>query len=162
MKFKKNKKKNKCCYMFHQTSENKTLIIIYSSTFVCFLVWIEPGRYLVGCPLSKLIYFVISRDEKISCCLGLYVSLIDQLWNYCVSSVIQFCVPSSKYLMMVCVFKDQPFQMHWRCRGSACETWRGFHEQQMNQIMNQLDPNSFQNIWPWLAVAILFQCCMTL
>lgn len=44
---------------------------------------------------------MVNRGEKLSRRLGLYVR--DQLWNYNILSVIQFCVLSSEYLMMVFV-----------------------------------------------------------
>lgn len=34
-------------------------------------------------------------------CIGVYVSLIDKMWSSNISSVIQFRVQSSEYLMMV-------------------------------------------------------------
>lgn len=45
---------------------------------------------------------------------GLYVKLIDQLWNYDKLSVFKFCVLSSKYLITVC-FKTSYF----RCTENA-------------------------------------------
>lgn len=89
--------------MFHQTGEEN--LDHYLFKHICVFPSVEIGRYIVGCQWSKLIYFVVSRGEKLSCCLDLYVSLIDQSWNYNLLSVIQFFVLSSKYLMMVCVLR---------------------------------------------------------
>lgn len=71
----------------------KILINIYSSICIC----IFDRRVVVGCQRIEVIMFVISRGEKRSC-LGPC-----RLWNYINVSVIHFCVPSCRYLMMMMV-----------------------------------------------------------
>lgn len=53
---------------------------------------------------------MVCRGEKLPCCLGVYVSLIDKSWIYNISSVIQFHVLSSEYLMMVPVLGPAIFR----------------------------------------------------
>lgn len=48
------------------------------------------------------------------------------------------------------VFQDQPL---FFLDAEVESVRRGFYEQQMKQIINGLDRNRFQKVWPWFSVA---------